>query len=271
MDDHDINRAFEGNHAAWWTLDAVIRGEDVHADPRFAWGCDPSGGGACLHLIRLGDDAVETAIEPLIDAAARAASAIWAYAAPDSRPDALIERMRAMGFQHAIRYPVLGVDLERLPEPAVAPGGEVAPLLDLARFDKETPLPGVGPITTKTRRAVAAQSQARFDHAPERICRMVSHEEGVAASVATVFVERGFAGLYDVATLEGQRGRGLARQTALAALIEARARGASHAGAITSNQAAALYAKLGFRPVGWLSLLYYSKTKLARRRAAAAP
>lgn len=74
--------------------------------------------------------------------------------------------------------------------------------------------------------------------------------EGTLVAVAMAVVDRGWVGLYKVATHPDHRGRGLARRVLLAVLAEARALGATKAYlqvAAENGPALGLYRGMGFR------------------------
>jgi ribosomal protein S18 acetylase RimI-like enzyme len=79
--------------------------------------------------------------------------------------------------------------------------------------------------------------------------------DGQVASTAALIVTPGVAGIYNVATLEAFRNRGLGAATTRAAVVEGGRRGCPVATLQSSEMGFSVYERMGFRPVAtWTSL-----------------
>jgi len=81
--------------------------------------------------------------------------------------------------------------------------------------------------------------------------------DGVSVAAATLFLEAGVAGIYNVAVLEAARGRGLGAAITLVPLQDARAMGYSYAALQSSELGFHVYQRLGFQKTCDMTHFYY--------------
>lgn len=269
MSDRELTCAYEDNLAEWW--EAHLCAVDGVADRTRGlwWTLDRAGGASSLHKVRQFESGLEQALTRCQDEAAAHGSAIWAYVCEYATPSDAVERFKAAGFHHTKRFDVFAHGLTEL-APGKLPKGVVIERLEtMERFSKAVPHPYIGPITTANRKRTLLATEVLAKTRPKSFFAYVLSVDDVPTSTVTLFRTGGMAGIYDVGTLETARGRGYAGMLLRHVLDQAREAGATSAGLIAVAKAEALYARVGFQPVGWLSFLYYSKSKAHTRKNSA--
>ncbi|MCP5081374.1 MAG: GNAT family N-acetyltransferase [Alphaproteobacteria bacterium] len=265
MSDRDLSCAYEDNLAEWWEMHICAVDGEADRTRGLWWTLDRAGGASSLHRVRQTEAGLEDALRQCQDDAAAHGSAIWAYVCAYATPGDAVERFKAAGFQHTKRFDVFAHDLAKL-APVKRPKGMRIERLDtMERFSKSVPHPYIGPITTANRKRALQATGVLAKERPEDFMAYVLSVDDVPTSTVTVFRTGEMAGIYDVGTLEAARGRGYAGMLLKHVLYEAKTAGAASAGLIAVAKAKALYERVGFRSVGWLSFLYYSKTKAQAR------
>ncbi|MGI9463570.1 MAG: GNAT family N-acetyltransferase [Aestuariivirgaceae bacterium] len=258
--------AFEQNLAEWWEAHVVAGGGTADRKRGLCWSLDRAGGGSGIHRVRLSEADFDVVINRCLNEACSCGSAIWAYVTNHASPKDAVARFKAAGFHHTKRFDVFVHDLRSLPAVELSGDVTIERLTDLNRFSKSVAHPYHGPVTTKLRRAAVASADVLVRTRPQDYCAYVLSVAGTPASAVTVLRTGDMAGVYDVGTIESQRGRGYARQLLAHALHEAGASGASHAGLIAVAKAERLYGRVGFYTTGdWMSFLYFSKTRMQQR------
>ncbi len=269
MTDDEATLAYEANLAEWWEAHVVAGGGKADRKRGLHWSLDRSAGGSSIHCVRLTDRNADRTIARCIDESAACGSAIWAYVSEHSTPAGVLDRFKAAGFHHTKRFDVFIHDLKSLKAVRPPKGVKIERLGDLDMFSKSVAHPYFGPVTTANRRkAIAAESTLLRNRADDMHTWLLS-VDGIPTSVVTVLMTDGMAGVYNVGTIEAQRGRGFAGLLLNHALNETRAHGANAAGLIAVARAERLYERVGFSPRGWISFLYFSKTRLQARLAKA--
>ena len=269
MTDDEATLAYEANLAEWWETHIVAGGGKADRKRGLHWSLDRSAGGSSIHCVRLSERNADRIIDCCIDESAAYGSAIWAYVSEHSTPADALDRFKAAGFHHTKRFDVFIHDLQSLKAARLPKGVAVERLTDLGRFSMSVAHPYFGPVTTANRRrAIAAENSLLRERADDMRAYLLS-VDGVPASSVTVLTTGKMAGIYNVGTVEAQRGRGLAGLLLNHALTEAKTQGAEAAGLIAVARAERLYERVGFIPRGWISFLYFSKTRIQARLAKA--
>jgi len=180
-----------------------------------------------------------------------------AWVPPQASPPDLVRRLEAHGFvlDHEL-VPAMAADISILPElepaPGVtwrfaAPGNDAELVTDVMVAGFEMP-PDLRPFIGEVMVGALAE--------PDTALRIVLAErDGVPLSTALGGVVDNVVVIYNVATVPEARGRGLGRLVTLAALHDARARGAGAAVLESSEMGYGLYGGLGFQDVGRYRLL----------------
>ena len=265
MADRQLTLAYEANLAEWWQAHILASGGTADCTRGLDWSLDKHGGGSSMHRIRLDEAGFDAVIDRCLDEAVPHGSAVWAYVSQHATPEDAIQRLRAMGFHHNKRFDVFIHRLDGLEVPALRAGVTIERLTGLDRFSKQVPHPYVGAVTTPARKQAIAAEQSLIQSRPDDFFSWLLCIDGVPVSSVTVLITDGMAGIYNVGTVEAARGQGHAGTLLTYALGQARQAGATAAGLIAVARAEALYERVGFRPEGWISWLYYSKTRMAKR------
>ena len=268
MADEQLTLAYEANLAEWWEAHILANGGTADRSRGLDWSLDKHGGGSSMHRVRLDEAGFDGVISRCLDEAAPYGSAVWAYVSDHATPADAIERFRAAGFQHNKRFDVFIHRLDGLEVPALKQGVTIERLTGLDRFSKQVPHPYVGPVTTPARKQAIAAEQSLIQSRPDEFISYLLSVNGEPVSTVTVLVTDDMAGIYNVGTVEAARGQGHAGTLLNYALDQARQAGAQAAGLIAVAKAEALYERIGFRPEGWISWLYYSKIRMAKRVSA---
>lgn len=155
------------------------------------------------------------------------------------------------GFSLSPAIPVMAVDIDQLP-PTRLPDGYSFTRVAAGRHGEawaETLAVGYGlPIGLARRLSPAMVGFDMASDARTQFFAVVRDERIVATSM--LFLDDGLAGIYSVATLEEERGRGIGRHVTAQTLREARATG-YRVGVLQSSEVGhSIYLGLGFADVG---------------------
>ncbi len=269
MTDDEATLAYEANLAEWWETHIVAGGGKADRELGLHWSLDRSAGGSSIHCVRLTERNADRVIDRCIDESAAHGSAIWAYVSEHSTPADALDRFKAAGFHHTKRFDVFIRDLQSLKAARLPKGVTIERLSDLDRFSKSVAHPYVGPVTTANRKKAIATESELLQQRPEDLHAYLLSVDGVPASAVTVLRTGKIAGIYNVGTVDAQRGQGYAGLLLNHVLIEAKKQGAEAAGLIAVAKAERLYERVGFSSRGWISFLYFSKTRMQARLAKA--
>lgn len=235
----------------WWLL-ANAAGGERHEEPGIRW--IAAGDHPILNAV------LETQLDPRGAAAIltrtakqlseRSGPAVW-WVLPDSRPSDLADRLRSVGFvEWGDAWPGMVVDLAELVEPPAVHGVELARVRDAAAFDEYLavfdPILSPGPAFTEAMRRAGRSIGFGEDVA---MAHYLAREHGVAVGCSSLIVAGGAAGLYNVATVEPARGRGIGAWLSAVALLQGLDRGLELGTLQTSPLGYRVYDRLGFREV----------------------
>jgi GNAT superfamily N-acetyltransferase len=194
------------------------------------------------------DEAVDRLLEPF---RARSLPLMWWFFTPPSGLAPGLGRvLDAAGLTRASDRPGMGLDLTRFAAPSPPPGASLHRVRDEEMFDAwidvvgrafDAPDFADGP-SASANRALGFGDDAPFRHF---LCRV--QDTWVAAS--TLSLGAGVAGLGNISTVPGWRGRGLGTAVAAAALTEGKGMGL-RIGALSADEPGVpLYRRLGFETV----------------------
>lgn len=166
---------------------------------------------------------------------------------PSSRPHDLADRIYDHGFQPAGEIPGMALDLSLLSDEPPPQGVSIERITDLKALRAaavvtceayEIPDP---PVDMMTRMLAAGGTS---DLAP--LVNYAARIEGEVVGTAAVVYAAGVAGIYNVATAEAYRGRGIGRAITLAPLLNARQRGYRIGILQSSDMGYSVYRRLRF-------------------------
>jgi ribosomal protein S18 acetylase RimI-like enzyme len=187
---------------------------------------------------------------------------VSAWVPDGARPVDLATRFAARGFAEddAESVPAMRLELGALPPLDAIPDAswrmatgeaDIGPLTDVTVAGFEMPA-SFGSFIREPY-ATLLRAGAR------PVLPVVAELDGRPASVALVSTVGSTAAIYNVATVPEARGRGLGRLVTLAALHEARSRGASVGVLESSAPGYRVYERIGFREVARFRVLYRSR------------
>ena len=144
----------------------------------------------------------------------------------------------------------MAMDLAALPEPVTVPGLEIRRVRDEDDFEQYLGIVVAAmelpPSFVEAMRRVAGALGLGADAAVQHYLGLL---DGRPVSTSAVILAGGTAGIYNVGTLEGHRGRGIGAALTLAPLYDARARRHRIGTLQSSPLAYSLYERIGFREV----------------------
>ena len=184
-------------------------------------------------------------IASTVDALARTGRPYSWWVGPASTPVDLSRRLSAAGLPVTERETamVAGLhDVDRVPATVVSDAAGLADFAAVVAANWDPPARTVREFFALTAPwALAPDCASRY---------LLRYEDGVPIAAAEVCFGAGVAGIYNVCTLAGWRGRGHATHLMRAALSLARENGFDRAVLQASEAGARVYARLGFVPVG---------------------
>jgi len=156
--------------------------------------------------------------------------------------------------------PAMWASLDKLSEPALAPGVTIERAVSVAAVREATLLAGEGFGISAAIGAGMADLFTRIADKPASASRaFVARLDGRPVASAVAVVDGDAVVIYNVATLPDARGRGIGGAITLAALLDARARGASLGVLESSEMGYSVYRRLGFQEAGRYRILARSR------------
>jgi ribosomal protein S18 acetylase RimI-like enzyme len=174
-------------------------------------------------------------------------TALW-WIGPSARPDALVPALEKLGLDRVPSTWLMRTGLTSEPSADV--------LVDEVRTQPD--LEDWCTVYEATHQMAAAQAafcRAVYSSlltAQSPLTHFVVREEGVPVAVASIFLHGDHAGVYNVATVQRARGRGLASAVTSGALRHAYRQGYRNAMLGSEEAAMGIYRRLGFQPCGEL-------------------
>jgi predicted GNAT family acetyltransferase len=259
--------AVEENVVAWTRLKGRLPEVELHDDGDVVWvfSTQPGRGGA-VSGARFTAASVDARIAEILAYHRQFMEPTLWWTGPLSTPADLGGRLRAAGLHCQRRMPGMACDLHAMRTEFRRPAGlAIAPLTDFSIFQRHEH-PFFGPPATERRRNLVDGVAWMVERQPPSAWHFVASLNGVPVGCATVFLGAGVAGLYHVATVPWERGRGIGKAVTVAALEHAREQGYRAAILHSSKEGEPVYLRLGFEPVCTMGHWYYSKTRQVRQR-----
>ncbi len=173
------------------------------------------------------------------------------FAGPTSTPGDLPERLEAAGIGPLSNSPGMALEISRMhDEPTAIAGLEVREVADAADFEawfrvsvESFPFDPVVGAAWRSAHAPLGYGAA------SRLHNYVAWLNGRPVAVSALLIGRETAGIWNVGTLADVRGRGIGRETTLAALRDARAANQQLAVLGSSPMGLPVYTRIGFTEV----------------------
>ncbi len=230
----------------------IMPGPNVTVDQRFVrlvtGEAHPFGNFACVCGLA-SPQAVQDAIEPLLGCGAPAAAFFTGTV-----PDAVVNHLSSLGFERHGGLPAMAVDIERLAKTALPTGYEWARVASVEQRDAWSDVFARGyglPLPVGAAFAGGIDGDSRAD-APLQYFWILKDGNPVCTSL--VFLHEGVAGIYGVATLPDERGKGLGAFATAEPLRLARRLGYGVGVLQASEDGHPVYKRLGFADFGEVPL-----------------
>ena len=235
--------------AAWW-LFAEVTDAECHEDPATRWFRTGLPEALCNQVLvtRLREADADATIEELRTRIGGDGTPFTWWIMPGFTPDDLATRLERQGLVRGGTWPGFALPIRDLVDPPAVPG------LEIRRVGGETDLASYIGIMAQT-----LSPSETFTEFLRDCCRAIGYAEdapeehviglldGVPVASASVMVAGGAAGIYNVATLEPARGRGIGAAMTAAVVRRGAARGLSLATLQASDMGRPIYERLGFR------------------------
>lgn len=250
MTDPDLVAAVERDFiSAWWLL-AEVTDAERHDGPSVRWFRTGLPDHYCNQVLvtHLGDVDVDATIEGVLGRVARDGAPFTWWVMPSFAPADLADRLERQGLLPERAWPGHALAIRDLADPPVVPG------LEIRRVNNEDDLEAYLGIVGQTLSSSdaftgllgeAGRAIGFAEDAPEE--HFIGLLEGNAVATASVMVVGGAAGIYNVATLEPARRRGIGAAMTAAAVRRGAGRGLDIATLQASTMGRPIYERLGFR------------------------
>ncbi len=181
---------------------------------------------------------------------------LW-YVFPDDEPSNLSEILIANQFEEQDASPGMAMRLKDLPKAGASiPDLTIVPVDSPDKVDIFSKLRqtcfGVPPILAERFLPMFHQTMQGPD---KSIHGYIGYMNEEPIAVASVYCSNGVAGIYNVGTIETQRGRGIGREMTRLPLQKAYEQGNDLAVLMSSPSGYGVYRKLGFKDVGQVRML----------------
>lgn len=171
----------------------------------------------------------------------------WTTGSGTQPPD-MGHRLKRKGFEHSLDVPGMATDLRNLPEEPIPRGVEITRARTHADLEAciRIALTTFGIPEGHTQRLLEIEEGMPPE---QKACtyHYLARLDGRPVATSELFLAAGVAGLYFVGTLEGARGRGIARAVTLAALQEAEEAGYRIGTLQATVMGVPVYRRIGFR------------------------
>ena len=250
MTDRTLVTAVERDFiAAWWLL-ADVTDAERHDDPSIRWFRTGLPDVYCNQVLvtRLGDADADATIADVLGRVGRGGAPFTWWVMPSFAPADLAARLEGRGLHPERAWPAFALPLRDLPAPPPVPGLEIRRVENDADLDVYLGIVGQTLSSSDAFTGLLGDAGRRIGYAedaPEE--HLIGLMEGSPVATASLLVAGGAAGLYNVATLEPARRRGIGAAMTVAAVRRGAARGLSIATLQASTMGRPIYERLGFR------------------------
>ena len=156
--------------------------------------------------------------------------------------------------------PAMWISLDGLVGPDLASGVAIERAVSPAAVHEATLVAGEGFGMSPAAASAMADLFTRLGDRPDGAARVfVANLDGRPVATAVAVLDGDAVGVYNVATLPDARGRGLGGAITLAALLDARSRGATLGVLESSEMGYSVYRRIGFREAGRFRILTRSR------------
>ena len=252
IDAGELTELVERDFVSAWSLIGEAVGADVPATDGLRWFHTGSAEGYLNPVLgtQLPDSGADVAIDALLaELRARGAPFVW-WVLPSARPADLGARLAARGLRADDAWPAMAAAITDLAAAPTVPGLTIQRVTDEARLRVYSDLysPILSPSPAFTDLFYRASLQIGFaEDAPE--LSFVGYLEGEPVATSSLITAAGAAGVYNVATVEHARGRGIGAAMTLFAVAEGARRGCEVASLQASTMGRPIYERLGFAHV----------------------
>ena len=234
---------------AWWLL-AEATGHELHDGPDLRWfhtGLPDAYLNPVL-VTQLQPDGADAVIDRMVaDLTGRGAPFMW-WVTPSSSPEDLGARLVSRGFVADDPWPGMTLDAGSMKQPSPVPGLVIRRVTNDVELDTYvrifapilSPSPAFTALLAEASRGIGYEEEAAEVH-------FVGLLEGEPVSTASLITAGGAAGIYNVATVEHARHRGIGAAMTAAAVAAGRRRGMTTATLQASTMGRSVYEALGFR------------------------
>ncbi|MDH5285062.1 MAG: GNAT family N-acetyltransferase [Betaproteobacteria bacterium] len=168
---------------------------------------------------------------------------------------AVAEAVAALGFAGPADMPAMAVDIARLASTELPPGCDLVRVGDLAGSRAWTAVLAEGyPLPPGLAHRFSPEFLGAGVAADAPLQFFAVMRDGRAVATSMLCLEDGLAGIYCVATLPGERGKGLGAHVTAAALLAARRIGYRVGILQSSPEGHSIYRRLGFADVGAVAM-----------------
>lgn len=236
--------------AAWWLL-AEVTDVERHDDPSLRWFRTGRPEGYTNHVLvtRLDDaDATDAVIDEVLATMGRGGVPFTWWVMPSFTPADLGVRLERRGMASDGTWPAHALAIRDLVEPPPVPGLEIRRVTTDADLDAYvgivgqtlSPSPAFEDMLREACQAIGFDEDAPEEH-------VIGLLDGTPVATASLVVAGGAAGIYNVATLEPARRRGIGAALTSAAVRRGGERGLEIATLQASDMGRPIYERLGFR------------------------
>ena len=235
--------------AAWWLL-AEVTDAERHDDGSIRWFRTGLPDAYCNQVLitRLRGADADAAIEHVRRRVGRDGAPLTWWVMPSFTPADLGERLVQLGLVRERAWPAFALPLRDLPELPAIPGLVVRRVNDDTDLESYLGIVGQTLSSSEAFTGLLRDASRRIgfeDDAPEE--HFIGLLDGVPVATASLLVAGGAAGIYNVATLEPARRRGIGAAMTVAAVRRGAARGLRSATLQASDMGRPIYERLGFR------------------------
>lgn len=165
---------------------------------------------------------------------------------PSSRPENLIEILKANGFRHTYDAPGMTIELDSIPRLQHVEGFEIRRVENAQMLREWAHVFGEGFHRPAEEEAHWYNAYSDLGlHGTWR--EFVGYLDGQPVATSSVCLSNDLAGIFHVVTLPPARGRGIGAAITIAALLEAKAYGCRIASLQSSEMAFSMYRAIGFQ------------------------